>query len=189
MIPFRTDSARPAISARNPGAENASLASSPPRKESHGPERYRKGMGHEYGMPGFTLVEILTVLAVFSILACIFSATLSRLIPSAHLNHASRALVSLCRHARLEAIRTNGRTRLDCDSAANACSLTDRENSRALSTLNFSELQHGIAITRSFTTDFTSAGRATRAGTLTVRNEAGTTRSVVIRISGGVVTR
>ena len=190
MSPFRTVVTRPAAIPRDHGAENALIASvSPPHRKLHGPERYKKGMSGKYGMRGFTLVETLAVLAVFSILACIFAATLSRLVPAANLNHASRALVSLCRHARLEAIRTNGRTRLDCDSAANACSLTDRGNNRALSTLNFSELQHGISITRSFTTDFTSTGRATRAGTLTVRNAAGTTRSVVIRVSGGVVTR
>lgn len=190
MSPFRTGVTRPAAIARDHGAENAPIASlSSPRRKPHGPERDKKGMGYENGIRGLTLVETLVALSVFSILACIFAATLFRLIPAAHLNHASRALVSLCRHARIEAIRTNGRTRLDCDSAANTCSLTDRENNRALSTLNFSGLQHGIAITRSFTTDFTSAGRATRAGTLTVRNEAGATRSVVIRVSGGVVTR
>lgn len=140
-------------------------------------------------IPGFTLAECLVVLAIVAILAGLCATALSRLIPSAHLSHASRAIVSLCRQGRLEAIRTNARTRLVCNRTANTCRLSRRDNGVLLNEVNFKAMGQGITVTRPCNVTFSATGRAAPAGTVTVRNGAGESRSVTIRASGGVVTK
>ena len=139
--------------------------------------------------PGFTLAECLVILAIVAIVTGLCATTLSRLIPSAHLSHASRAIVSLCRQGRLEAIRTNARIRLVCDSPANICRLSRGDSGALLSEVNFAAMGQGIILTRPCNLTFSATGRAAPAGTVTVRNGAGESRSVTIRTSGGVVTK
>jgi type IV fimbrial biogenesis protein FimT len=141
------------------------------------------------GMNGLTLVECLVALTIVSIVSGLGYMTMARLIPAAHLGHATRSLVSLCRHARIEAVKTNSRMRLTCDSVANVCRLSAKDDGRLIAHVDFSQMGHGISLGSSLDTSFTGRGRATRAGTVPVRNAAGETRSVVVRLSGGVVTR
>lgn len=135
---------------------------------------------------GFTLVEGLVILAILAVVSGSCFTVMARLIPSAHLNHATRSLISLCRHGRIEAIKTNRRVHLTCDSTANVCRLTTAGGNRLIAEIDFSTLEHSITITKSLKTDFTGRGRATRTGTVVVCNAAGETRSVVVRLSGGV---
>ena len=147
------------------------------------------GSPSKTGITGFTLVECLVVLGILSVVSALSYTTLTRLIPAAHLRYATRSLVSLCRHARLEAIKTNSRVHLACDSTVGICRLLARDDGRLIAEVDFSQMQYGISLGKSLNTDFTGQGRATRAGTVPVRNAAGETRSVIIRLSGGVVTR
>lgn len=147
------------------------------------------GLPSKTDMTGFTLVECLVILAILSVVSALCYTTLARLIPSAHLGYATRSLVSLCRHARLEAIKSNSRVHLACDSTAGICTLSGKDDGRLIAEVDFSQMKHGISLGKSLNTDFTGQGRVTRAGTIPVRNAAGETRSVVVRLSGGVVTR
>lgn len=147
-----------------------------------------KGCAGKQRSTGFTLVECVVVLAILGAVTLAGVATLSPYIPSARLAHAARSIVSLCRHARTEAIRSNRMIRLDCQSTANTCSLHDGESSESFKTVNFTEIG-GVTLARSFTTSFNGRGRASRAGTVSVAIEGGETRSVVVRTSGSVVTR
>ena len=139
--------------------------------------------------PGFTLAECLVVLAIVAILTGLCATALSRHIPSAHLSHASRAIVSLCRQGRLEAIRANAHIRLVCDSTANICRLSRGDNGALLNEVNFTAMGQGITVTRPCNVTFSATGRVAPAGTVTVRNGAGESRSATIRTSGGVVTK
>lgn len=138
---------------------------------------------------GFTLTECLVCLAVLGIVVWLCTATLVRLIPRERLNHAARTVVALCRQARIEAIKTNRRMNLECDSAANICRLTDSGTGRLVDSVDFAKPEYGVIMTRSFRTNFSGRGNAAPAGKVVIRNDAGDTRSITVRTSGGVVTK
>jgi len=138
---------------------------------------------------GFTLPECLAVLSIVAILSAICAGGLTSFIPAAKLGHATRAIVSLCRNARFAAIRNNRPVHLECSISANSCILTDSDGARELGKVDLAEAGPDIFLMRNFSTDFTSRGSSTRAGTMTVRNGAGKSLSITVRTSGGVVTK
>ncbi len=138
---------------------------------------------------GFTLAECLVCLAVLGMVAWLSTTTLTRLIPQERLNHAARTVVALCRQARIEAIKTNRRIYLDCDRTANICRLTDSGTGRLVDAADFTKPEYGIIMDKSFRTNFSGRGNAAPAGKVVLRNDAGDTRTITVRTSGGVVTR
>ncbi|GAB6110907.1 GspH/FimT family pseudopilin [Desulfomicrobium salsuginis] len=136
---------------------------------------------------GFTLLEALMVLGVVAILTTLCGTSLISALPGAEMDRATRTIVSMCRHARLEAIKRNEHIRLQCDMQRNTCEIRVRDDNTLLRLFDLNGLRNSVAHTKSFTTHFNGLGRATVAGSITIRNNTGLSRTVTVRSSGSVV--
>lgn len=136
---------------------------------------------------GFTLLETLVVLAIVAVLTGVGGTALLRALPGAEMDRATRTIVSVCRHARFEAIKRNERIRLQCDMQSNTCEVRVRSDDTLLRRFDLSELRNRVQHAKSFTTHFSGTGRASVAGTVTIRNDTGLSRTVTVRPSGSVV--
>jgi prepilin-type N-terminal cleavage/methylation domain-containing protein len=138
---------------------------------------------------GYTLLETLVVLAVVAVLTGIGGPALLSALPGAEMDRATRTIVSMCRHARFEAIKRNEQIRLQCDMQSNTCEIRVRGDNTLLRRFDLNGLRNNVIHTKSFTTHFNGLGRATVAGTVTFENNTGLSRSVTVRTSGSVVTK
>ena len=138
---------------------------------------------------GYTLVETLLVLAIVAVLAGIGGPALISALPGAEMNRATRTIVSMCRHARFEAIKRNADIRFNCDMQKNICEIRVRDDGTLLRRFDLNDLRYNIGQAKSFTTHFTGLGRATVAGTVTLQSNTGLSRAVTVRPSGSVVTK
>lgn len=136
---------------------------------------------------GFTLLETLMVLVVVAILAGLCGTSLISALSGAEMDRATRTIVSMCRHARFEAIKRNEQIRLQCDMQRNTCEIRVRDDNTLLRLFDLNGLRNSVAHTKSFTTHFNGLGRATVAGSITIRNNTGLSRTVTVRPSGSVV--
>lgn len=136
---------------------------------------------------GFTLLEALMVLGVVAILAGLCGTSLISALPGAEMDRATRTIVSMCRHARFEAIKRNEQIRLQCDMQRNTCEIRVRDDNTLLRRFDLNGLRNSVALTKSFTTHFNGLGRATVAGSIPIRNNTGLSRTVTVRPSGSVV--
>jgi prepilin-type N-terminal cleavage/methylation domain-containing protein len=152
-------------------------------KTAHTTIRKAKGGQHD----GFSLIEILVILAILGILAGLSGTALMKWIAEANIKRAARTIVSMCQDARVEAIKRNERMTVNCDDATNTC-LVQFTNGTAHRQFDLSTLQSGVRLTASFNTQFTSRGRATTAGDIPIRNDAARALTVTVRTSGSVVT-
>lgn len=136
---------------------------------------------------GYTLLETLVVLAIMAVLAGICGTALLSSLPEAEMNRAARTIVSMCRHARFEAIKRNEKIRFQCVKAQNVCEIRVPDDNTLLRRFDLSLLRNNVVSTKSFTTHFNGQGRATVAGSVAIRNNTGLTRKVTVRPSGSVV--
>ena len=136
---------------------------------------------------GFTLIETLMVLGVVAILAALCGTSLISALPGAEMDRATRTIVSMCRNARFEAIKRNEHIRFQCDMQRNTCEIRVRDDNTLLRRFDLSGLRNSVALTKSFTTHFNGLGRATVAGSITIHNNTGLSRTVTVRPSGSVV--
>ena len=127
------------------------------------------------------------VLGVAAILATLCGTSLISAQPGAEMDRAAKTIVGMCRHARFEAIKRNGQIRLQCDMQRNTCEIRVREDDTLLRLFDLNGLRNSVAHTKSFTTHFNGLGRATVAGSITIRNNTGLSRTVTVRPSGSVV--
>lgn len=127
------------------------------------------------------------VLGVVAILTTLCGTSLISALPGAEMDRATRTIVSMCRHARLEAIKRNEHIRLQCDMQRNTCEIRVRDDNTLLRLFDLNGLRNSVAHTKSFTTHFNGLGRATVAGSITIRNNTGLSRTVTVRSSGSVV--
>ena len=137
---------------------------------------------------GYTLVEALVVLAIGAVLAGIGGPALISALPGAEMDRAARTIVSMWRHARFEAIKRNEQIRFQCDMGQNVCEVRVRGDNTLLKRFDLNRLRN-IAHAKSFTTHFNGIGRASVAGTVTIQNTSGLSRTVTVRPSGSVVTK
>jgi type IV fimbrial biogenesis protein FimT len=137
---------------------------------------------------GFTVLETLVVLAIVAILTGICGTALLAALPGAEVNRAARTIVSMCRHARFEAIKRNAQIRFGCDTKQNACEIRVRGDNTLLRRFDLSDLRSQVTHTKSFTTHFNGLGRASVAGSVVIKNNTGLSRTVKVRPSGSVVT-
>lgn len=136
---------------------------------------------------GHTLLETLVVLAIAAVLAGVSGTALISALPGAEMNRAVRTIVSMCRHARLEAIKRNEQIRFLCDMPQNTCEIRVCSDNTLLRRFDLSSLRNHVAHTKSFTTHFNGLGRASVAGTVNIKNNTGLSRMVTVRPSGSVV--
>lgn len=136
---------------------------------------------------GFSLLETLIVLAIAAVLTGIGGTALMAALPGAEVNRAARTIVAMCRHARFEAIKRNEQIRFQCDMEQNVCETRVRSDNALLRRFDLSGLRSHVAPVKSFTTHYNGQGRASVAGTVTLRNGTGLSRAVTIRLSGSVV--
>ena len=138
---------------------------------------------------GYTLLETLVVLAIAAILTGICGTALLAALPGAEVNRAARTIVSMCRHARFEAIKRNAQIRFGCDTKQNACEIRVRGDNTLLRRFDLSDLRNQVTHAKSFTTHFNGLGRASVAGSVIIQNNTGLSRTVTVRTSGSVVTK
>lgn len=136
---------------------------------------------------GFSLVEILVVIAIIGILAGISGIALMKWLPEANLKRAARTIVSMCQDARVEAIKRNQRINFSCNNVTNTCVISFT-NGTALRQFDLSTIGSGVRLSNSLNTTFTSRGRALNAGTIPIANNAASTLSVTVRTSGSIIT-
>lgn len=137
------------------------------------------------GSRGFSLVELLILVAIISIIAGISGMALMKWIPQANLKRAARTVVSMCQDARVEAIKRNERTSINC--TGNTC-VVRLEDGTSFRRFDLSVLRSGVHLNGSFQTTFNSRGRASIAGSIPIQNNAGNTLTVRVRTSGSIVT-
>ena len=142
---------------------------------------------HTTRSQGFSLVELLILLAIIAILAGMSGVALMKWIPQANLKRAARTIVSMCQDARIEAIKRNQQVGINCTQEENSCvvSLADGTVFRQF---NLSSLQSGVQLTGTRVTSFTSRGRALNPGQIPIKNNADKTLTITIRTSGSIVT-
>lgn len=136
---------------------------------------------------GYTLLETLMVLAIVAVLAGVSGTTLISALPEAEMNRATRTIVSMCRHARCEAIKRNEQIRFQCDMQQNTCEISVRNDNTLLRRFDLSSLRNRVSHTKSFTTHFNGRGRASLAGTVTIQDNTGLSRTLTVRPSGSVI--
>jgi len=136
---------------------------------------------------GFSLIEVLVVVAVIGILAGISGTALMKWLPQANLKRAARTIVSMCQDARVEAIKRNQQINFSCSNATNTC-VVSFTNGTTLRQFDLSIIGSGVRLSNSLNTSFTSRGRALTAGTIPITNNAASTLSVTVRTSGSIIT-
>ena len=137
---------------------------------------------------GFSLIEMLVLMAVIAILAGISGVALMKWIHQANLKRAARTIVSMCQDARVEAIKRNQMTSIECNKNNNIC-LVRLENGSTFRTFNLSTLNSKIKLEGSFNTTFNGRGRSSQHGTIPIKNSSGKILTVSVRNSGSIVTK
>ena len=136
---------------------------------------------------GFSLVELLILVAIIAILVGMSGVALMKWIPQANLKRAARTIVSMCQDARIEAIKRNQQVSINCSENDKSC-IVRLDDGTIFRQFNLSTLQSGIRLTGSHVTSFTSRGRAMNPGPIPIKNNADKTLTITIRTSGSVVT-
>jgi prepilin-type N-terminal cleavage/methylation domain-containing protein len=139
---------------------------------------------------GFSLVEILVILAIISILAVISGTALMKWIPQANLKRGARTIVSMAQFARVEAIKRNENVSLNC--TGNTCLVTLPSDNTQLRKFDLTTLQSGIQLNNAFSTVFTNRGRlpyGDPGGSIIIQNNAANTLTIEVQPSGSIVTK
>ena len=137
---------------------------------------------------GFSLVEMLIIVAIIGILAGISGMALMKWIPQANLKRAARTIVSMCQDARVEAIKRNQAVNFNCTNSICQVRLAAAP-STILKQFNLSSMKGGVQLTSNYATTFNSRGRATPSQDIEIKNSAERILTVTIRTSGSIVTK
>lgn len=136
---------------------------------------------------GFSLVELLVILAIIAILGGMSGLALMKWIPQANLKRAARTIVSMCQDARIEAIKRNQQVSINCTDNPSSC-VVRLSDGTVFRRFDLSTLQSGVHLTGSRNINFNSRGRASNAGPIPIKNNAEKTLTVTVRPSGSIVT-
>lgn len=146
--------------------------------------RIRKGKG-------FTLVEMLIVIAVMGIMMTIAIPNYQTFMTQRRLNGAAREVMSDLMAARMQAITKNNRFRVIVVDAAQYQILDDANNNNAvdageaIQTKNIQTNYHDVTLSKTANPIFNPRGTATLGGTITVTNPRGS-KYVIVALNGRV---
>ena len=142
---------------------------------------------------GFTLIEMMIVIAVFAIVAAIAIPNFMSLLPGMRLNGAARQVMGDLMAARMKAVKLNQRTKVffysssqykTCDDANNDATVADGEGDVVDRSIQAN--YHDVSFVLASTADpvFSPRGTATNR-TITLENSSGS-KSITISIAGRV---
>lgn len=138
--------------------------------------------------PGFTLIEIVFVLAIMAVLAAIALPNWGTLLPTYHLNSAARQVQSELHRAKSRAVAENTRY----DLVFSATGFVIKKNTNTCDSPSYASgtesrsLPEGVSISSSNTLCFTPRGTS-NGGTVSLCNNKGAGKNVVVLSSSGRV--
>ena len=145
------------------------------------------------GKSGFTLIEMMIVIAVFAIVAAIAIPAFMSLLPGMRLNGAARQIMGDLMAARMDAVKQNNEVRVFFNSpGTNQYQILDDDDNdgisdtgEAITTKNIRDNYHDVTFTSTNNPIFHPRGTATSLSTITLRNSDGT-KTVTVSITGRV---
>ena len=137
---------------------------------------------------GFTLLEMLVVLAIFGLIAAIAIPTWVILLPKYSLNSASRQIRSELSRIKMQAVAENVTFRLAFSDTADNYTI-ERTAGTTTTQQGIKPLPNGIDIRNAITLGFTSRGTATpgTGGTVKLCNSKGAGTNIVLSSTGRVL--
>ena len=145
------------------------------------------------GKSGFTLIEMMVVIAVLVIMAAIAIPNFLTLLPGMRLNGAARQVMGDLMAARMKAVKLNQRTKVFFDNSAEYRICDDADNNDTVADgegdvvdRNIQTNYHDVSFDLGSTADpvFSPRGTATNR-TITLQNPSGS-KSITISIAGRV---
>lgn len=142
---------------------------------------------------GFTLIEMIVVIAVLGIITTIAIPNFMTLLPGMRLNGAARQVMGDLMAARMKAVKLNKRTKVFfdsssqyriCDDANNDGTVADGEATTNVENKNIQTRYHDVTLTKTADPVFQARGTATGT-TVTVTNSSGS-KDVTVAITGRV---
>ena len=141
---------------------------------------------------GFTLMELMTTIAVFSILAMIAIPTFMSWLPEMRLNGAARQVMGDLMAARMKAVKLNQRTKVYFDNSSQYRICDDADNDGTVDNpegdnvhRNIQTNYHDVSFSSTADPVFSPRGTATNK-TITLGNSSGS-KSITISIAGRVM--
>ncbi len=145
------------------------------------------------GKSGFTLIEMMIVIAVFAMMAAIAIPAFMSLLPGMRLNGAARQIMGDLMAARMDAVKQNNEVRVFFNSpGTNQYQILDDDDNdgisdtgEAITTKNIRDNYHDVTFTSTNNPIFHPRGTATSLPTITLQNSNGT-KTVTVSITGRV---
>jgi len=141
---------------------------------------------------GFTLMELMVVLALLAIIATIAIPGFMSLLPGMRLNGAARQVMGDLMAARMKAVKLNHRTQVIFDSSSQYRICDDADNNGTVDdgegdvqTKNIQTEYHDVTMSSTNNPIFHPRGTATNLATVTLQNSSGS-KTVTISIAGRV---
>lgn len=142
---------------------------------------------------GFTLIEMMIVIAVLAIMATIAIPSFMSLMPGMRLNGAARQIMGDLMAARMNAVKQNNEVRVFFNSpGANQYQILDDDDNdgtadtgEAITTKNIQDNYEDVTFTSTNNPIFHPKGTATSLATITLQNSSGT-KKVTVSIAGRV---
>ena len=140
---------------------------------------------------GFTLIEMMIVIAVFTIMAGIAIPSFMSLLPGMRLNGAARQVMGDLMAARMKAVKLNQRTKVFFDSSSQYRICDDEDNNGTVAsgegdvmTRNIQANYHDVTLSK--TADPVFQSRGTAAGTIVTVTNASGSKYVKVATTGRV---
>jgi len=144
---------------------------------------------------GFTLIEMMIVIAVLAIVAAIAIPNFMSLLPGIRLNGAARQVMGDLMAARMKAVKQNNRFRVFFNNpGTNEYTILDDDNNNnsadtgeATATKNIQDNYHDVTFSSTGNPIFTPRGTANTGGTITLTNSKGQQKKVKVHSFTGRV--